>query len=176
MEISEELKSYLDSVSFAALCTVLDLGHGPEAVLVVKSTEDVLISLREGGAVVELGWVFEATDEGPVVCLVLRAQASGVGDLLGEIYFDAASKDDRDALGLFAVQDKVRVVFLNEETTASWTSEVPWEELRNLESEQVADRAEALVEKLGQCAFEDAKSHFQERVPLDKLLARAFPV
>jgi hypothetical protein len=175
VEVSEELRSYLDSVPFAALCAAYDLGHGPEAVLIIKSTEDVLSSLREGGGRVELGWVVEASEAGPVVCLVLRAQASGVADLLGEIYFDSSNPDDREVLALFSSQEAVRAVFLNEESQASWTAEIPWNELRRLESEQVADRAEELMERCSNADFETAKSLFQDRVLLDRLVARAFP-
>ncbi|NTU59931.1 MAG: hypothetical protein HGA98_02605 [Deltaproteobacteria bacterium] len=174
MQISEELKAYLDSVSFAALCTELDLGHGPEAVLVVKSTEDALTALRDHGARVELGWVVEATDAGPVVCLVLRARAEGVGDLVGEIYFDPSSAEDRETLSRFQRQDAVRAVFLDEESAAVWTASVAWDEIRKLEAEQVDDRAEELLERAEHVDFDEARAAFQGSVPLEALLARAF--
>lgn len=175
MQLSDELRSYLEQAPFAALCVALDLGHGREAVLVVKSTGDLLESLRAAAAPVDTGWAVEETPHGPVVCLLVRCAKERVGELLGEIYFDAASPDDREMLELFGSQAVVRAVFLDEDAKAVWSAEVGWDEVRRLHAEQVADRAEELLERAEACDFAAARIAFQEQLPLDRLVARAFP-
>lgn len=174
MQLSEELKAYLEEVPFAALCVALDLGHGEEAVLVVKASGDLLSSLREAKAPVKAGWIVEATDQGPVVCLLVRSESPGVGELLGEVYFDASSPEDREMLDHFGRQEAIRAVFLDDDAKAVWSAEIPWDEVRRLEAEQVADRAEELLERAETYDFAAARDGFQEEVPLDRMVARAF--
>ncbi|MHB8766365.1 MAG: hypothetical protein ACYDA8_18790 [Deferrisomatales bacterium] len=175
MRVSDELRQYLKSQPFAALCLVLDLGNGDEAVVVVKSTADLLAGLRAAGAAAEVGWVVERTPRGPVLCLVGRASAPEVGELAAEVYFDPADPADGELVALLAGQARLRVAFLDEELSSPWVAEVPWDEVRRLEAEQVWDRAEELLERVTDYDFEAAKEWFQEELPLGRLLARAFP-
>ena len=174
MQLSDELRSFLEGVPLAALSVALDLGHGPEAVLVVKSTRDLLGALRGAAAPVDAAWVVENTDHGPVACFIVRVRAPQVGELLGEIYFDASSPPDLEMLGLLVGQENVRAVFLDDDVSVSWVAEVPWDEVRRLEAEQVADRIEELLERSPSADFEAAKRSFQDEFPLDRIVSRAF--
>ncbi len=175
MQLSDELKGLLETLPFAAVCLPLDLGRGPEAVLVVKATADLLGGLKAAEAPVAVGWVVEATARGPAVCLVLRAEAPGVGELAGELYFDPSDPGDDEALGLLAAQERLKVTLLDEDLHVAWVADVPWGELRRLEAEQVRDRAAELLERCPEYDLEAARALFQDAVPLDRLLARAFP-
>ncbi|GAB4266859.1 MAG: hypothetical protein Kow0092_19930 [Deferrisomatales bacterium] len=175
MEIGEELKAFLQAQAFAAVCLAVDAGEGKEAVVLVKSSRDLTSGLREAEAAPELGWVVEQTRRGPVVCLVLRAEGAAVGDLSAEIYFDAADPADGDLLDHLARQPRVRVVFVDEEIEPVWMAELPWDEIRRLEAEQVRDRAAELLERSPVYDFEQAKELFQTRTSHGRLLARAFP-
>ena len=171
----ESLKRHLGAQSFAALCIGMDLGQGTEPVLIVKSSRDLLHSLRAARAEPEVAWLIHRTDLGPVVCLVVRTQAEGVGSLAGETYFDPAGEGDRELLGSMTSRTRLRVVFLDEDMEIDWVAEIPWDEVRRLETEQVIDRAEELIESAKNYDFLKAKESFQDSVPLDQLLARAFP-
>jgi len=171
----ESVKRYLEAQSFAVLCVGMDLGQGTEPVLIVKSSRDLLDSLRAAGAQPEVAWMVHRTDLGPVVCLVVRTQAEGVGSLAGETYFDPAGEGDRELIGSMTSRTRLRVVFLDEDMELEWVAEIPWDEVRRLETEQVIDRAEELMESAKSYDFSKAKENFQDSVPLDQLLARAFP-
>jgi hypothetical protein len=170
----ESLKRHLEAQSFAVLCVGMDLGQGVEPILIVKSSRDLLDSLRAAGAAPEAAWLVHRTDLGPVICLVVRAQAEGVGLLAGETYFDPAGRGDRELLRSLTSRPRLRVVFLDEDLELEWPAEIPWDEVRRLETEQVIDRAEELLESVRSYDFLKAKESFQETFPLDQLLAKAF--
>ena len=54
-------------------------------------------------------------------------------------------------------------------------AETAWDEVRRLETEQVADRGEELLERTEDYDFEKAKALFQEAFPLGRLLERVLP-
>ncbi|MDW7709149.1 MAG: hypothetical protein SCH98_01650 [Deferrisomatales bacterium] len=172
--VNEEVKRFLRGRDFAVLCVVLDLGGGPEAVVVVKSTADLLAGLRLAQAPVEMGWALERTPHGPVLCLVVRCAGDGVGELAGEAYFDPADQEDLSLLERLAGQERVRAAFLDEELQPVWLAEEEWDEVRRLETEQVRDRLEELRERCRQYDFEAAKRAFQDELPLARLLDRVF--
>jgi len=175
VRVNEEVKDFLRSQGFAVLCVELDLGQGAEAAIVVKSSRDVIDSLRERGAPVETGWWVAATPWGPVVCLVLRCRHPQVVELTGETYLDPAAGPDRSLLERLGTQERLRIVFLDEELSPAWLAEATWDEVRRLEAEQVADRAEELLERAEEVDFARAQEHFQQAEPLDRLLSRLFP-
>jgi hypothetical protein len=175
MQLSDEVRRFLEGASLAALCLSLDLGHGQEAVVVVKGTRDLLEGLRTASAPVGVGWVLEFTARGPVLCLAVRSSASGVGELLAEVYFDAADPADTLLLERLAAQRVLRIAFLDEEMAVAWVPELPWDEVRALEADQLRDRAEELWERTEDYDFEAAKEIFQHRLGLGGLEARAFP-
>lgn len=174
MKVSEDVKEFLRQRDFAVVCLELDLGSGPEAALVVKATGDLLADLRKAEALLEVGWAQERTPGGPVVCLVLRCAASGVGELAGEAYFDFSDEGDLDLLERLGGQERLRVAFLDEDLAPVWLAQAPWDELLRLEAEQVGDLAGELGERGMPYDFQAAKADFEERVPLDRLLARVF--
>ncbi len=175
MQVSDEVKAFLRTQGFAVLVLELDLGQGPEAVVVVKSTRDVVAALRERGAPVELGWVVERTEDGPVLCLVLRCEQEGVGELAGEAFFDPADPADLALLRRLATQERLRAAFLDEDLEPVWVAAVAWDDVRRLEADQVRDRAEELLEQAPGYDFARAKERFHRDVPLDRLLSRALP-
>jgi hypothetical protein len=172
--VGEEVKAFLRERDFAVLCLELDLGSGPETALVVKATGDLLAGLRKAEAPVEVGWAQGRTPDGPVACLVLRCAATGVGELAGEAYFDFSDAGDLVLLERLGRQERLRVAFLDEELSPVWLAEVPWGELLRLEAEQVRDLADELGERGAPYDFQAAKADFEERLPLDRLLARVF--
>jgi len=175
MQVSDEVKAFLRTQGFAVLALELDLGQGPEAVVVVKATRDVVGALRGREAPVEVGWLVERTDDGPVLCLALRCEEAGVGELAGEAFFDPADPDDLALLGRLATQERLRVAFLDEELEPAWVAALPWDEVRRLETDQARDRAEELLERAPGYDFARAKERFHRDVPLDVLLGRALP-
>ncbi len=175
MNVGPETLEFLRQQSFAVLCLELELGRGPEAVVVVKSTGDVVGSLRERRAKVAAGWTVHGTAHGPVVSLVVRAGDDRVGELAGEVYFDVGSDEDQALLQRLAGQEVLRFAFLSEDLEPVWLAETAWDEVRRLETEQVTDRAEELLERTEDYDFEKAKTLFQEAFPLDRLLERVLP-
>jgi hypothetical protein len=174
MKVGEEVKGFLRGQDFAVLCLELDLGLGPEAVVVVKATGDLLARLRDARARVEVGWALERTTRGPALCLVVRCAAGGVGELAGEAYFDPGNEEELGLLERLAGQERLGAAFLDEELEPVWLAEAEWGEVRRLEAEQVRDRAEELLEWAQEYDFEAAKGIFQENLPLERLLARVF--
>jgi hypothetical protein len=175
MQLSDDVRRFLEGAPLAALCLPLDLGRGQEAVLVVKGTLDLLEGLRAAAAPVDVGWVLEPTARGPVLCLVVRSGAAGVGDLLAEVYFDVADPGDALLLERLAGQAGLRVAFLDEDLGVAWAPELAWDEVRALEADQMRDRAEELRERTEAYDFDAAKELFQEALGLEGLEARAFP-
>jgi hypothetical protein len=175
MRITEEVKTYLNDLSFAVLSVAEDLGSGPETLLLVKAGRDLVEGLRDAEARVEVGWVVEQTASGPVLCLVLRAEDEGVGELAGEVYFDSVHAEDRNLLDLLGTQSLLRTVFLDEDLEVVWLASVAWDEVQRLLVDQVRDRVEDFLEQTDDYDFERAKEHFQEVMALDKLLERSFP-
>jgi hypothetical protein len=157
------------------LCVSADVGQGEEAVILVKSSRDLLSGLKEAQVPVDLGWVAENTSKGPCVCLVVRAQGADVGELVGEVYFDAGDEEDRRLVRLLGSQPRLQVAFLDEELDIAWLVALPWGEIRRLEAEQAWDRAEFWLERSPEYDFQGAKALFQESVGLDRLVERAFP-
>ena len=47
MKLSEELKGFLEQAAYALVCVSLDIGSGPETVVVVKSSADLIGGLAE---------------------------------------------------------------------------------------------------------------------------------
>ena len=174
MELSEEIRDFLHDTPFAVLCRPVDVGQGEEVVVFVKSSRDLAQGLRTSGAPVEVGWVAENTPRGPCVCLVLKVEAPSVGELAGEALFDPADEDDRRLFGLLSSQARLQIAFLDEELNLPWLTQVPWDEVRRLETEQVWDRAETWLERTKDYDFEAAKEHFQAGLGLDSLIAKAF--
>lgn len=174
MKVSEEIKEFLRERDFAVVCLELDLGGGPEAVLVVKSTGDVLGRLREAQARVEVGWAQGRTPDGPVACLVLRCASKGVGELAGEAYFDLAGEGDLALLDRLGVQERLRVAFLDEDLAPVWLAQADWGEFLRLEAEQLRDLADDLGERGAPYDFQSSKAGFEEQVPLDRLLVQVF--
>lgn len=174
MQLPDEVRDFLSAAPFASLCLALDLGAGPEAVLVVKGSRDLLEGLRQAGAAPEVGWVVHRTGWGPVVCLAVRSAADGAGDLLGEAYLDAGDPADRGLLASLARQPRLLSVFLGEELEVVWTPEIPWGEVERLAAEQAGDRAEELLERCAAPDFDRAREAFQDEVGLAALARRAF--
>ncbi len=172
MRIDEQVRAYLKSLNFAVLCVAVDLGAGDEGLVVVKTTGDAIEALKGASARVEVGWIAEPTGAGPVVCLVVRAGAHSTGELVGEVYFDPENDDDLALLETVAGQQRLRVAFLDEDLEPGWLAEVPWDEWRRLQVEQVRDRAEQLLEQAEAYDFDAARDAFQERFTLDDLTAR----
>ncbi|GAB6063785.1 hypothetical protein [Deferrisoma palaeochoriense] len=175
MRMAEEIREFLAEEPFAVVAVGLDLGQGEEAVLLVKTRRDVAEALKGAGAPVEAGWAVEATEHGPVACWLVRCEAPGAGELLGEVYFDPEDPADRDYLRRLAGQAEVRVGFLDEDLEPVWLAQLQWDEARRLEAEQVLDRLEELLERCESADFEAAKAAFQEAHPLDALVERLFP-
>jgi hypothetical protein len=175
MQISEELRAFLEAAPFAVVCVPLDLGTGDEAAVLVKSTRDAIEGLRGADARIEVGWAVESTERGPVVCLLFRTAGEGAGDLVGEAYFDPSDEGDRRLFELLSRQEVLRVGFLDEELSIGWVRELAWGELRRLEADQVRDRAEQWLESMPEYDFDSARELFQERFALDELLERVFP-
>lgn len=175
MQVSEEVRRFLADQAFAVVAMNLDLGSGEEVVVLVKTRRDMAEALRAARAPVETGWVVETTAHGPVVCWLVRCEASGAGDLVGEVYLDPADPSDLGLLESLARQERVRVGFLDEDLEPAWVAELAWDEVRRLEAEQVRDRAEELLERAEVYDFEGAKDAFQERYSLDALVERVFP-
>ncbi len=174
MRVGEDVRRFLRGQDFAVLCLEIDLGLGPEGVVVVKATRDVLDRLRDARARVEVGWALEQTTRGPALCLVIRCAAGEVGELAGEAYFDPGDEGDVGLLERLAGQERLRAAFLDEELEPAWLAEAEWDEVRRLETEQVRDRAEELLERSQEYDFEAAKGMFQEDFSLEPLLARVF--
>ncbi|MBI5014920.1 MAG: hypothetical protein HZB55_05435 [Deltaproteobacteria bacterium] len=174
MQLSEEVREFLEAASLAALFVPLDLGRGEEAVLVVKSTRDVLEGLKAASPPIELGWVLEPTERGPALCLAVRVRSPGIGELLAEVYFDVTDPADGNLLERLASQTRLQAALLDEEMDVVWVAEVPWDEVRALESDQMRDRAEELAERTEAYDFESARSLVHETVSLEQLAARAF--
>lgn len=175
MQLPEEIRDFLEQTSFAVLCVAVDLGEGDEVVVFVKSSRDLTEALREASVPVQLGWVAESTPRGPCVCLVIQAKAPLVGEFVGETYFDPADEGDRRLLRLLAQQTRVQIAFLDEDLAIPWLVELPWDEVRRLEAEQVWDRAESWLERTRDYDFLAAKEFFQADAGLDGLVAKAFP-
>lgn len=175
MKMNETVKSLLESQPFAVVCLSVDLGNGEEALLLVKSSTDLIVSLREASAPVQFGWVVERTERGPALCSVIRVRDEAVGELAGEVYFDPADEADRELLKRLSTQARLRAAFLDENLGVAWLADIPWDEVRRLQVEQVCDRAEELLERTEDYSFEEAKALFQDRMPLGRILQMAFP-
>ncbi|MBI5444472.1 MAG: hypothetical protein HY900_25080, partial [Deltaproteobacteria bacterium] len=130
MRFSDEVKAFLEAASFAVVCVSAEIEERTEAVLLVKSTGDVIDSFRAAGAGVRVGVVVERTASGPVVCLVFRAEGETAGDLVGESYFDAADPEDGRLFDLLGSQEVLRIGFLDENLEMRWVAELPWGEVR----------------------------------------------
>jgi hypothetical protein len=172
MEIREEVKDFLKSAPFSVLAAVLDLGKGPETVLLVKSTADLLESLRGADAPVRVGFAAERTDAGPVACLYLCVRAEGVGELVGEAYFDLLVEEDHESLARLGGQERLKVAFLGEDLSPVWLADATWDELDRVCAEQACDRAEQLWEDAGEFDPARAREAFQDRFPLEDLVRR----
>ena len=175
MKVDEAFKEYLKGQAFAVLCLEMDLGSGPEAVLLVKTDRDLAEGLREASAAVRLGWVVQDTSAGPLVCLLFLCGQEGVGELGGESYFDVGAPEDRDLLGRLAAQERLPVTFLDEGLEVVWFQALPWPELDRLAVEQAVDRAEELLERAENVDFEAAREELQGQFTLDQLVEKAFP-
>lgn len=175
MQFREELKAFLREQPFVALFVNVDLGEGEEAVLLLKSTADLIDGLRNAKAAVELGCVSELTESGPVICLVVRVGAPDVGELVGEVYLDPGDEEDQALLERLRSQEGLRAVFLDEDLGVTWLTRLTWGELQRLEVEQAQDRGTFWMERTDSADFERARAMFQEVWSLDRLLARLFP-
>ena len=175
MQVDEAFRAYLKDQAFAVLCLEMDLGSGPEAVLLVKTNRDLADGLRGAEAAVHLGWLVEETATGPLLCLLFLCGQDGVGELGGESYFDVATEEDRELLGRLAAQERLPVAFLDEELEVAWFRALPWPELERLAVEQALDRSEELLERTANYDFEAAREELQQRFTLDQLVERAFP-
>jgi hypothetical protein len=175
MQVDEAVKAYLREQSFVVLCLEMDLGSGPEAVVLVKTQRDLVDGLRGAQAAVHLGWLVEMTESGPLLCLLFLCGQAGVGELGGESYFDVAEAADRSLLGLLAAQERLPVAFLDEELAVAWFLPLPWPELDRLAAEQAMDRTEELLERTEYYDFEAAREELQQRLTLDQMVQRVFP-
>ncbi|MDF1556322.1 MAG: hypothetical protein P1P84_24865 [Deferrisomatales bacterium] len=175
MQVDEAFQAYLKDQAFAVLCLEMDLGSGPEAVLLVKTNRDLAEGLRAAEAAVHLGWLVEDTATGPVLCLLFLCGQDGVGELGGESYFDVAAEEDRQLLGRLATQERLAVAYLDEELQVAWFRALPWPELDRLAVEQALDRAEDLLERTESYDPEAAREELQQRLTLDQLVERVFP-
>lgn len=172
MEIREEVKEFLKSAPFAVLAAVLDLGKGPETVLLVKSTADLLGTLRGADVPVRVGLAAERTEAGPAVCLYLCVRAEGVGELVGETYFDLFVEEDHEALARLGGQERLKAAFFDEDLSLAWLADAAWDELDRICAEQMCDRAEQLWEEAGEFDPARARESFQALFPLDDLVRR----
>jgi len=175
MQIDDAFKAHLKEQAFVLLCVELDLGAGPEAVLLVKTDRDLVDRLHTAEAPLGLGWRVEGTTAGPVVCLLALCGQAGVGELAGESYFDVALAEDRRLLERLTAQERLPVAFLDEELAVAWFRPLPWPELERLAVEQALDRAEELLERTESYDFAAAREELQQRFSLDQLVDRVFP-
>ncbi len=175
MRFSEELKQHLESVSFALMCVTLDLGEGEEVLVVVKSTNDLIGKLKGAAAPVQLGWVSEPTESGPVVCMCLKSHVEGVGELLGECYFDPLSLDDIKQQQQMCEQQQLKVAFFDEEMEIAWVANLSWGVIDRLYAEQTLDRGRSLGDLIDEPDFERALEIFKEQVSLERLAASFLP-
>ena len=175
MQVDEAFKEYLRTQPFTVVCLKMDLGAGDETVVLVKAGRDGVEGLRAADAPARLGWLVENTDTGPVLCMLFDCKAAGVGDLVGESWFDVAEPEDRSLLQRLASQERLNLAFVGEELEVIWFRQLPWSELRRLEVEQALDRAEELLERADNHDFEAAKEELSQHMSLDQLLGRVFP-
>jgi hypothetical protein len=169
MMMSEELKQHFEASPFALVCVTLDLGAGPETVLLVKSSKELIAGLKEAKAPVRVGWLVQKTEAGPVPCLCLLAEAGGVGELMGEVYFDLLDDNDRVAFQALGGQARFKVALYDEDMELGWLADAAWGDLERLYAEQAFDRAEELLEKAEAPDFYRARELFQELVSLERL-------
>ncbi len=175
MELHEEVRAFLEAQAFAVVCLDLDLGRGPEGVVVVKASADLISGVKGEARRVDTAWIVERTESGPVLCLLVRVGKGGVGELAGEAYFDPGDQEDLSVLRRLLAQDRLFVAFLDETLVPAWTAELPWDEVKRLGVEQALDRAEQLLEETEIYDPDRARRSFQADFSLDRLLSRAFP-
>ena len=174
MKLSEEIKEYLNAAEFAFLCLKVDLGGGEENILIVKSTGDLLRGLKEENAEVRVGWIAEATEAGPVVCLTLVSRSKSSGELVGETFFDVFLDEDYEALKEILSQPRLKVAMFDENMDVAWLAEAIWGELERICAEQALDKAEEAASKVEKPDFTRARELFQEKVPMDTLVSSAY--
>ncbi|PLX41554.1 MAG: hypothetical protein C0608_05300 [Deltaproteobacteria bacterium] len=174
MKLSEEIKEYLKGAEFAFLCLKMDLGGGEENILIVKSTGELLRGLKGENAEVRVGWLTEATEAGPVICLTLVSKSSASGELVGETFFDVFEDEDYDALKDILSQPRLKVAMFDEGMEVAWLAEAVWGELERICAEQALDKAEEAAGKVENPNFSLARELFQEKVPMDTLVASAY--
>jgi hypothetical protein len=172
MQISDEIKSYMESVPFGMLAVKLDLGAGLESVILVKSTRDLLSSLREKKAAVNIGWVVNPTEAGPVACMCLTSTGDGIGELVGELYFDVLIDEELEMIETIGTQERLMAALFDEEMDLVWATEIKWGDLAQLYAEQAGDRARELGENATRegvhADFKKASELFRDEVPLKR--------
>ncbi len=174
MKLSDEIQDYLKQSPFALIIVKLDLGKGEEGLIIVKGSDDLLMALKEDEAEVNVGWLVEQTDFGPVACMTLVSGSEKTGRLVGESYFDIFGEEDRTMLELLASQERLKAAMFGEEMNLCYLADVEWRDLDRLMVEQVADRAEELGERADELDFTKAKELFQEEFSLDILAESVF--
>lgn len=174
MQINEDVKNWLKEASFAMTPVKLDLGKGEEAVILVKSTKDVINSLKGAKAPVRIGWVVLPTGKGPVACLCLNAESAGVGSIFAESFLDPVADTDYSLIQSIGGQERVKAAFFDEEMEMLWAPDVEFGAIERLLAEQAADRADELAERAMlfnlELDFQEAVQFFQTEMPLEKLL------
>ena len=114
MQISPEIKEYLETAGFSILPVRFDLGRGEEVVLLVKATRDILAQLKKTGAKARTGWQVRQTAHGPVVCLLLGITGGEGCELLGESYLDPVDDSDFELLTLLSNQKALKAALYDE--------------------------------------------------------------
>jgi hypothetical protein len=175
MRFSDDLKQYLESVSFAVLCVTLNLGDGEEVLVIVKSTKDLIGKLKGAAAPVRLGWLVEPSEAGPVLCMCIKSRVKGVGELMGECYLDPLSLDDIEQLEQMCQQEQLKVAFFDEDMEIAWVATPGWTMIDRLYAEQSLDKARALSEDVTAPDFQQALDTFKETVPLERLEGAFLP-
>ncbi len=171
--LDKEIIDYFRESGFAVIIAKLDLGEGTEAIVLVKSTKELLDGLKSSKAVPAVGFITEKTEAGPVVCLALACEAPSVGELLGEAYLDIFEEGDEELLKMMAAQPRLRVAMYDEELSLAYLTQTPWGEISRLSAEQALDRASELAEKTKNPDFDRALDLFQSKVPVEAIAAAA---
>lgn len=169
MKLDPELVEYFKEAGFAVILAKVDLGEGGETVVLVKSTSELIMGLKNVGAKPSAGFLTEKTEAGPVVCLAMACEAPGVGELLGETYLDIFDEMDTALLESLAVQKRLKMAMYDEELSLAYLAELTWGDIERLSAEQSLDRAEELAEKTAEADFDRALDIFQSSVSVETI-------
>ncbi|TAL18243.1 hypothetical protein EPN96_02860 [bacterium] len=172
MNLDPELLEYFNNCDFAVVCLRLDLGAGEEGVLLVKSTGELLEGFKKASAIPAVGWIVEGSEHGPVVCLCLHC-ISEAGEILGESCFDVFDEEDASLLALLSQQNRLKVAMYDEKLELVYMIGARWDEVMQILTQQVLDRAEELAERTATPDFSKSIEHFQSAVSLEMIAEAA---